>query len=224
MEKRMKNIFTTPLATLAIAFLAISSTTYASTPDGQTPVNEGVCDNLVGGTPGLYGLCVAFCEAQDHAALSAPITEEEFKALEDSAPSGRILANYNKKKQDSDPDMPCIKAEEPCPCRDSAEFDTATLSMIGAYFCNTSDGVNNIYGSSLQDFIQSTGKQNIVVARNDTISGGRTICSIGITASVPVVRSIDITPEQFTACDTQIRQRQVELQGSGVLGECFQGL
>jgi len=37
------------------------------TPDGETPANEGVCDALQadGTTKGLYGLCVAFCEAQD---------------------------------------------------------------------------------------------------------------------------------------------------------------
>ncbi|MGI9330105.1 MAG: hypothetical protein ACR2QB_05260, partial [Gammaproteobacteria bacterium] len=37
----------------------------AQTPDGETPAIEDVCDGLIGGTPGLYGLCVAYCEAQD---------------------------------------------------------------------------------------------------------------------------------------------------------------
>ena len=32
---------------------------WAGTPDGFPPANEGVCDELIGGTPGLYGLCVA---------------------------------------------------------------------------------------------------------------------------------------------------------------------
>ena len=48
---------------MAIALLSVSA--HAQTPDGLAPVNEGVCDDLIGGTPGLYGLCVAFCEAQD---------------------------------------------------------------------------------------------------------------------------------------------------------------
>lgn len=99
---------------------------FAQTPDGETPANEGVCDVLQGSTTGLYGLCIAFCEAQDHADFFVPITEEELAGLENSAPSGKILANYNRKKQDSDPDMPCIKVEEPCPCwseADLAEID-----------------------------------------------------------------------------------------------------
>jgi hypothetical protein len=65
---------------------------------------------------------VAFCEAQDHAALSSPITADELLALQDSAPSGRILANYNEKRRDGDPDMPCILVEEPCPCWSAEEL------------------------------------------------------------------------------------------------------
>ena len=42
-------------------------TSHAGTPDGQTPAVESVCDPLKadGVTHGLYGLCIAFCEAQD---------------------------------------------------------------------------------------------------------------------------------------------------------------
>jgi hypothetical protein len=32
--------------------------------------------------------------------------------MEDGVTKGRILANYNKKKQDGDPDMPCILVQE----------------------------------------------------------------------------------------------------------------
>jgi hypothetical protein len=49
------------------AFAFLTGAALAQTPDGQTPVNEGVCDELMesGITKGLFGLCVAFCEAQD---------------------------------------------------------------------------------------------------------------------------------------------------------------
>ena len=102
---------------LAVSVM-VSAPLLAQTPDGETPAEETICDPLKadGVTKGLYGLCVAFCEAQDHVALSDPITEEELKALFDAAPSGRILSNYNKKKLEGDPEMPCIKIEEPCPC------------------------------------------------------------------------------------------------------------
>ena len=42
------------------AFVAISS--MARTPDGVTPAEETVCDGLVGAA---FGLCNAYCEAQD---------------------------------------------------------------------------------------------------------------------------------------------------------------
>lgn len=96
----------------------------AQTTDGTTPANEGVCDGLKADsiTKGLYGLCVAFCEAQDITSIDEPITEEELAALESAAPSGRILANYNKKKTETDPPMPCIRVANPCPCWTEAEL------------------------------------------------------------------------------------------------------
>ena len=99
---------------------------YAQTPDGQTPAEETVCDPLQadGVSKGLYGLCVAFCEAQDWADAGTPITEAELDALIGTPPSGRILANYNKRKQETDPPMPCILVEEPCPCWTAAELAT----------------------------------------------------------------------------------------------------
>ena len=75
----------------------ICGNTLAATPDGVTPANEGVCNVLQasGITPGLYGLCVAYCEAQD------------LDTFDKEPPSTKILANYNKRKQASDPTMPC---------------------------------------------------------------------------------------------------------------------
>lgn len=89
----------------------------AQTPDGETPAEESVCDDLKWATPGLYGLCVAFCEAQD--------CEPDFSLanpLENCRPASRkILDNYRKKMQPGDPDMPCI--QEPCPCWSPDELD-----------------------------------------------------------------------------------------------------
>ena len=98
----------------------------AQTPDGETPANEDVCDVLQADdvTKGLYGLCVAFCEAQDIADFSDPITPADLEALEDAIPSGRILINYNKKKQEGDPEMPCVVVQEPCPCWSQAELNS----------------------------------------------------------------------------------------------------
>ena len=86
-------------ALVAVALLVTSTPALAQTPDGETPFNEGVCDELLGATPGLYGLCVAYCEAQDL---------DEFGDAK--IPNEKILAVYNKKRQAADPGMPCIQA------------------------------------------------------------------------------------------------------------------
>lgn len=49
-------------------------------------------------------------------------------ALESKIPSGKILENYNKKRDKAlnplDPPMPCIVVEEPCPCWTYAELES----------------------------------------------------------------------------------------------------
>jgi hypothetical protein len=96
---------------MMIASATLSMPTVAQTPDGLTAANEGVCDVLIGGTPGLFGLCVAFCEAQDVADV-----------IQDAG-AGRIsgekiLWRYREKMAPGDPDMPCIVSDDICPCFD----------------------------------------------------------------------------------------------------------
>ena len=96
---------TTLLSAASIAVLVgiTGNTALANTPDGETPANEGVCDSLSdGATKGLYGLCVAYCEAQD------------LDSFDKEPPRTKILENYNKKKQLTDPDMPCVSANYGC--------------------------------------------------------------------------------------------------------------
>lgn len=98
----------------------------AKTPDGETPANEGVCDVLKaeGITPGLYGLCVAYCEALDCDEDIASLSPEEI-VTECRPASPVILEKYNALKKDTDPDMPCVQ-EGSCPCWSSEE-----ISAIG---------------------------------------------------------------------------------------------
>ena len=70
----MKYLLTTLTTIMAFGLITVSMPVFAQTPDGQTPVEEAVCDPL----------------------------------MEDGVTKGRILANYNKKKQDGDPGVPCI--------------------------------------------------------------------------------------------------------------------
>lgn len=120
----MKNHKNSILGLLFISLSMFGLTVVAETPDEQTPAEETICDSLKvdGVSKGLYGLCVAFCEAQDYATISVPTTEAEFDNLEAYAPSGSILANYNRKKQPLDPAMPCIVVQPPCPCFTAEEL------------------------------------------------------------------------------------------------------
>jgi hypothetical protein len=125
------------IGTLLVPALAVALTADAKTPDGQNPAQERICDSLTedGVTKGLYGLCVAFCEAQDIASPNELMTEEDLDRLLAGAPSGRILDAYNRKKQESDPEMPCIVADEQesCPCWTSDQ-----LAGIGTYLADSS--------------------------------------------------------------------------------------
>jgi len=97
---------------LFVLLFFVAGVVVAGTPDGETPASEEVCDELKGGTPGLYGLCVAYCEAQD---LNEVGNEKQSM---DS-----LLKAYNKKRtKQGGPPMPCLPPPVPClPCRPSQE-------------------------------------------------------------------------------------------------------
>jgi hypothetical protein len=78
-----------------------------------------VCKDLKGGTRGLFGLCVVYCEAQScdtEAAAAGQCTRQRFNE--------RVLENYNRKMAPGDPEMPCLQkpaSVSPCPCLTEAE-------------------------------------------------------------------------------------------------------
>lgn len=210
------------ISILSFTFISLSIfglQTVAQTPDGQTPAEETVCDPLKadGVSKGLYGLCVAFCEAQDRADFDEPMTESELEALLESVPSGSILASYNKKKDrannPNDPDMPCVKVEEPCPCWDSAEFDGVTLSSNPEYRCERYNRPNRL-GSFFQSWDPGHSPSLKAVQANATSTGGAS-CAIYDAAQSPLLyRRIPTTVDQFAACDAQIRQAMIDTSRS----------
>ena len=157
------------------------------TPDGAPPANEGVCDVLMDHTPGLYGLCVAYCEAID-ADLSA----------ESDPPNSRILDNYRKRMGAGDPDMPCV--QDPCPCWSLAEITSidgiseADGSQIGAS-CSNSESVFESDGSS--DPVQNFQGAQVAFGQN-------CIYALRIDG-VPILgRQQRVTPEEHAVCLAQI--------------------
>lgn len=117
--KVMKTTGFTGLLCIALAAFALPAA--AQTPDGITPANEGICDPLADATPGLQGLCIAMCEAQDCEPELNPITNEVEFNPSCSPASKQLLANYNKIATASDPAMPCVKVS--CPCWTETELD-----------------------------------------------------------------------------------------------------
>lgn len=157
----------------------VNNTAVASTPDGETPANEGVCDALHGGTPGLYGLCVAYCEAQD------------LDSVDKQPPNTKILDNYRKKMRSGDPDMPCIQT--PCPCWSAEELASITGDGIAAACTATSSAVR---------LIDSAPKTRYAYA--DTT---RTRCAyVDINAAPPLVRNQSVTADDAQACFSALSQ------------------
>ena len=76
------------------------------TPDGLTPAQEDVCDDLKGGTAGLYGLCVAFCEAHDSDCVPDYSLENPFRDCKKR--DRNILDKDLSKWRLGDPDMPWL--------------------------------------------------------------------------------------------------------------------
>lgn len=170
----------------AVAFLSLASlmglgsVVQAATPDGETPANEGVCDILHGGTPGLYGLCVAYCEAQD------------LDLVENSnPPSTKILANYNKKKQAGDPDMPCV--QKPCPCWTSAQLGNIGISG------DTPVCSDSASSTSIRVLTSATDQLALV-------NIGRSTCAFKDNLAVPdrISLTLSITADDVATCRSQI--------------------
>ena len=118
-------------------FAFMVSTPLAKTKDGITPANETVCDSLRGQTRGLFGLCVAYCEARD---LDRDATPGELQKL--AARQAKFLEKYNAKKGPADPDMPCVE-KNVCPCwANSAVGASNWLNKSVPVACSTFDGQN----------------------------------------------------------------------------------
>jgi hypothetical protein len=102
--------------------------------DGLPPSQEDVCDSLQlpGATPGLYGLCNAYCEAKDC---------DAYPEGEEPRSCNQLLANYERKADASELPMPCLAEEDPtCPCWTPEQFAAGGMGL-SANFC-INDGPN----------------------------------------------------------------------------------
>ena len=174
----------TILGVFALCTIGLTGSAFAQTPDAETPANEGVCNVVEGGSPGLYGLCVAYCEAQD--------LDAEGKA----PPSEKILANYRKRMGPGDPDMPCI--QKPCDCWSSAELESMTSDGLAACFTQTDKDGNPTYASLTDNGVKNYASVNLLDAMNP-------FCIYTDAGVNPVVsRQFWIKPENAKSCLSQI--------------------
>jgi len=174
--KHLSVIFVTLGLFLVSGLVITSRPVMAATPDGETPANEGICDSLkTNATPGLYGLCVAYCEAQD------------LDSFDKGPPNIKILANYNKKKQAGDPDMPCVKV--PCPCWTDAELASITADNAAAACPTATNKIQIIDNAPKTHFAEA-----------DTTSTAPRCRYIDLNLAPPVVRSFSITETEAQSC------------------------
>ena len=207
------NEFAAGALTLMVSIAGIAPVS-AQTPDGQTPAEETVCDPLKedGVAKGLYGLCVAYCEAHD-----AEIISPTGDPTELDTPNRKILENYRKKMKAGDPDMPCV--QDLCPCWSAQEL----ASIDGILRTNVplvSHRCRNIPGEWL---IQEFGRFDSGPAFESHLARTRITTVFHCTyfdqavdasgAPVPpnVVRNQFITEEEHSACQSQIIDRCEEL-------------
>jgi hypothetical protein len=175
---------------LVLSGLASTAVFAKGTPDGETPANEAVCEDVFFATPGLYGLCVAFCEAQDCEATFDPATGEVEYAANCKTSSPRILANYNRRKSSSDPSMPCVnEVANECPCWTEAELDAVA------------DGTTFVCGAAGLDFAQLIGFDGATNALDRAAADTtRNECFYQEQSPSLLVRPFNITDDEADVC------------------------
>jgi hypothetical protein len=165
----------------------------AQTPDGETPANEGVCDELRADyiTKGLYGLCVAFCEAQDCEATLDEATGEVTFSPGCLPSNSKLLENYYRRKTPADPPMPCRPASG-CPCWTEEELDAVA------------DGVTNHC------------RWGVYIQGGDIMGGGETawvavwevgecyVSFINSPSGERIIRYFELETDEYRACGDSI--------------------
>ena len=185
----------------------------AQTPDGETPANEAICDSLIGLTPGLYGLCVAYCEAHDAHILSPGGDPAEL-----DMPNRKILRNYNRKKTDSDPPMPCVQ-QGSCPCWTANQLSIVLPPSMN-YDVNFTHSCSNNPGflSLLENFENGSGSPGIQL-----VTFFNSFCSVvnNIYPGGPPTGGHNLTVEEYESCDAHLVAHANVYKVDGVVWDCF---
>ncbi len=199
-----------PFVLIAVLLLAVSAA-YGQTPDGLTPANEDICDDLMFVTPGLYGMCVAFCEAQDCD------TDPALDGESCSAGSERVLERYRELMQPGDPDMPCVAPPPSCPCWTQEEIDNLPYPQPGDETrCSKDAFGRNVDFWYINNF-DSNGEQRLSFVETHEVRNGTPYCRLHDTCTggrdcLGENRSLNITLEEFVICEAQLDQAGYDRQ------------
>jgi hypothetical protein len=175
------------IATSLVLFGAMPAV--ASTPDGETPHEESICDDLHDATPGLYGLCVAYCEAQD-------CDFEDAVSGQCAAPNPKLLDIYERKRADEDPAMPCVLSEDEnlCPC-----FGSEDLSALELVSCDEID-----FGFALDTVLSDEPRGSGVMVEVVYDGTGRCMYRDGSDPTNPLLSDTATDPTQTAACQMMV--------------------
>ena len=134
---------------LASIVFACSISLFSTLSFAQSPVDDGVCDVLVGETPSLYGLCIAYWATQDNGNAVA---------------SSKILSKFTEASGPEGPGMPGL-----CPCWSETELEKwkgkvanngdycdPEIPANGTLYWGTVNGSNSLQTSDVGGYICKT--------------------------------------------------------------------
>ncbi len=217
----------------AVVALSTTVTSVASANTNETSVNHGVCDAVKDATPGLFGLCVAYCEAQMGPELVDP---ENLSALK---PSHRnILRNYERRMKQGDPQMPCVNYTSACPVFSADELAKINVVAGDFYEDDFEYASANADAQVLRESVRTVsyyqmlpywrdGRTSplvsaLISARNDngkTVYGGQYYDKTGETV---INRYQELTEEEYNSCKSAILNNVLDTDSGGFCGDGLQ--
>lgn len=186
------------IISILIILVSLSAFNFANANDEETPAVEAVCDILIGGTPGLYGLCVAYCEAQDG---EIDLTSDE-AIMNLSAPNRKILTNYDRKMHEGDPKMPCVNYQSSCPGWSPAELDD--IGTHGFIVREIEDATALVYSDAESSFFDGSVKALTYSRDGDFFTSYFHATLTDTENNTSGVRSLQITEAEFNACKQEL--------------------
>jgi hypothetical protein len=99
-----------------VCFALSAALVRAERPNASS-ASAGACSALSDATPSLKSICVNYCEKRDCVNSEDPECDN-------------LLANYDRRRRDSDPGMPCLVT---CPCFTAADLRDHPVELVTCY-------------------------------------------------------------------------------------------